>query len=144
MILDVFRLRLWLQKPGLPADLVETIEWFIEQEEEYKKDFEIWCKEEVQYETRISDLTRELENTKTELTLLKEKPVASTPGRYIATGNTYPIKDLLKSRGFRWDGLDKHWWLLDVGKTTEELVMQVRAQLKEQNSDAEIVFVAGK
>jgi hypothetical protein len=73
------------------------------------------------------------------------QPPAAQPGRYIATGNTYPVKDLLKSWGFRWNALDKQWFLPDLGRSSEEAVMKVRGLLKEQGKeDAEIVFVAGK
>jgi hypothetical protein len=61
---------------------------------------------------------------------------AQTEGRrtYI-TGNTYPIREQLRSAGAHWDGERKAWWLGDR-KKAEELVARLDAQAEPPRSDA--------
>ncbi len=158
MILDEGRLLNILS--SLPEDIKDTIESLLEKieldlayEKGLQSDIEV-------LEKTIEVLEKTIEELKKQMALDKQptppvfrlsssppaaQPPAAQPGRYIATGNTYPVKDLLKSWGFRWNALDKQWFLPDLGRSSEEAVMKVRGLLKEQGKeDAEIVFVAGK
>ena len=43
--------------------------------------------------------------------------------RWTITGNTYPIRQLLKGYGFRWDAATKSWWIkaADLGDNLKQL-----------------------
>ena len=143
MILDEGRLLNILS--SLPEDIKDTIESLLEK-------IELDLAYEKGLQSDIEVLEKTIEELKKQMALDKQptpppaaQPPAAQTGRYIATGNTYPVKDLLKSWGFRWNALDKQWFLPDLGRSSEEAVMKVRGLLKEQGKeDAEIVFVAGK
>jgi len=143
MILDEGRLLNILS--SLPEDIKDTIESLLEK-------IELDLAYEKGLQSDIEVLEKTIEELKKQMALDKQptpppaaQPPAAQSGRYIATGNTYPVKDLLKSWGFRWNALDKQWFLPDLGRSSEEAVMKVRGLLKEQGKeDAEIVFVAGK
>ena len=131
MILDDHRLRLLL--PGLSPDIQDTVENLLEQ-----------VRIDLEYEEELSQEIASLEKTIEELKKPMAPATSAKPGKYVASGNTYPVKDLFKAFGFRWDGDNKYWFLADLGTSTSEIVQKVREKLKEQDSTAEIIFVAGK
>ena len=58
-------------------------------------------------------------------------------GKVLVKGNTYPIKDLLKKAGFRWDGGNKTW-SIGAGSFTDEMIAQmVRVFAKADDQDDE-------
>ena len=143
MILDEGRLLNILS--SLPEDIKDTIESLLE-----KIELDLAYEKGLQSDIEVLEKTIEELKKQTALDKQPTPPPAAQFlvvqfGRYNATGNTYPVKDLLKSWGFRWNALDKQWFLPDLGRSSEEAVMKVRGLLKEQGKeDAEIVFVAGK
>jgi hypothetical protein len=46
-------------------------------------------------------------------------------GNTTITGNTYPVKEILKSFGCRWDGQKKAWYLTGKRLTKEEVLKKV-------------------
>lgn len=150
MILDEGRLLNTL--PSLPEDIRDTVENLLEKieldlayEKGLQSDIEVLEKTIEVLEKTIEELKKQMALDKQPTQPPAAQPPAAQSGRYIATGNTYPVKDLLRSWGFRWNALDKQWFLPALGRSSEEAVMKVRGLLKEQGKeDAEIVFVAGK
>ncbi len=39
----------------------------------------------------------------------------STAERVVALGTTFPVKDVLRSLGMRWDADRRHWWIEVIG-----------------------------
>jgi CRISPR/Cas system CSM-associated protein Csm4 (group 5 of RAMP superfamily) len=160
MILDEARFRVWLQSATFPEDIKDTIEYYLDEKVLFDEEFEKWVKETEDFEAKIKELEDKIENkdekikelearlslAQNEVETLKMTPEPVVkPGKYFAQGNTYPVKDLFKANGFRWDGDGKAWFLLDLGESTEKTVQKVRAEMKERGIvDAEIVFVEGK
>lgn len=131
MILDEGRFRNWFSKADLPQDIRDTIENLLS--------FEDVGQQMDELANKNAELQKQIDQ-------LKSTPApapAKKPGRYVAQGNTYPIKDILKSFGFRWDADLKVWYIKD-GPGIPEIIQKVRARLKEQDenltSTVEIVF----
>lgn len=129
MILDECRFRNWLATAKLPLDIQDTIEHLL--------DFEDCTKEVILLENKLKELESKA--------VLPPKPEPKL-GKYIAQGNTYPVKDMLKAYGFRWNADLKCWYLTDLGKSTEETILKVRTCLKENDDPSikgiEIIYVA--
>jgi hypothetical protein len=67
--------------------------------------------------------------------------------RYVAQGNSYAAKGILKCHGFYWWPQKKFWFRTDgtfdiCGDNAEQSVQKARAEIKEAGIDCEIVYVA--
>jgi len=50
--------------------------------------------------------------------------IVITDARIEATGDTYHVKDVLKSLGFRWNGLEKVWYKEETGENVVNMVVE--------------------
>jgi len=63
--------------------------------------------------------------------------------RYEASDDTFAAKEILKTRGFKWDPTDKRWFLVD-GHGAELCVKSTRAALKAEGIDCNIIYNNGE